>query len=442
MMPEIRYARTGPSHVAYQVSGEGPDLLWVSPGFIPVDAMFDEPHFARFLRRLATFSRVICFDRRGIGLSDPLAPSHQPTLEQWADDALAVLDAMGSSEATVFGSSEGGALAIRLAVLHPERIRALVLFGATARAASAPDYPFGMSPDFGAAFETGIRPDGGHMDHLAIVAPSAADDPRFRLWWEESGRRGASPATAAAFFRLAFEADLRRALPAIRIPTLVLQRRGDRFVTREHGRYLVEHIADARYVELPGEDHVVYLGDTTQLLDEVELFLTGNRHVVEPDEVVATVLMTDIVASTGHSVRLGDLRWRELIDRHDKVIWEELARFRGRLIHPTGDGILAVFDRPEGAIRCAAAVRDAVRVLGIEIRAGVHTGTIILRGNDVAGITVTVAARVAALAGVGEVWVSQSVVDRMSATAFGFSDRGEYELKGVPGVWRMFALGE
>jgi class 3 adenylate cyclase/DNA-binding CsgD family transcriptional regulator len=443
--PEIRYTKSGGLDIAYQVLGAGSqDLLAFSSATLPIDSMNDEPMLDRFHQRLATFSRLIRFDMRGIGMSDPILPSSPPTLEQWAQDALAVLDAEGSEHAAVFAPRDSSPYAILLAATYPDRVHALVIVNGTARYARAKDYPFGVpAPLLERFVKVNMEPDAVErgLDMLAFAAPSVAGDEAFRAWWKRAGNRGASPTTARAVHAVWLQADVRPLLPLLHVPTLILHRRDDAFNRVGHGRYLAEHIPGAKYVELPGADDLYWVGDTDTMLDEIEEFLTGARRGPHADRVLMTVLFTDIVGSTAHIAHLGDRRWRDLLDRHDVLTRQQLVRFRGREIKTTGDGVLATFDGPARAVSCACAIRDAAAQLGLEVRGGVHTGEIELRGEDIGGMAVHIAARVAALAEPRQVLVSRTVVDLMVGSGITTRERGEYRLKGVPGRWRLFAVG-
>jgi pimeloyl-ACP methyl ester carboxylesterase len=439
--PETRYAKTGLVHIAYQVVGTGPiDLVYV-PGFVShLEVAWENVAYERFVRRLATFSRVILMDKRGTGLSDPVPLQDLPTLEQRMDDLLSVLDATGSERAVPLGVSDGCPLSILFAATHPARTTALVLYGGWARTLSAPDYPIGRDRgDFEELVER-TEAEWGHGRALRLVNPSVADDPYIQRWWSRWERMAASPATAAGLLRLAFEGDVRAVLPTVRVPTLVLHRADDGWVPVHHGRYLGEHIPGARYVELPGSDHTPWIGDQDQVTDEVETFLTGHRPAPEPDRILATVLFTDIVESTRVAAQLGDRRWREVLAEHNALVRNKLDRHRGREVHTAGDGFLATFDGPARAIRCAFEISTGVRELGIEVRAGLHAGEIELAGEDIQGIAVHIGARVAATAGAGEILVSSTVKDLVSGSGFEFEDRGLHALKGVPGEWRLFSV--
>jgi class 3 adenylate cyclase len=438
-----RYARCDELNIAYQVVGDGDlDLVWVPNWLSNVDMWRDEPSSARFFDRLASFSRLIIFDRRGSGVSDPVVGA--PTLEERMDDIRIVMDEVGSERAALFGFSEGAPMASLFAASHPERVSALVLYGAYARSLATPDYPWApaaLRPGGEAGrWDTAIR-SWGTGENLRIFAPSMADDARFRRWWGRFERAAASPASAVEILRLNREIDVREILPAIGVPTLVLHREGDRTVAVENARFLAREIPGARLVEQPGDDHVPMVGDQDALLGEVEEFLTGVRQEREPDRVLATVLFTDIVGSTERAGELGDRAWRDLLASHDALVRQELERHRGREIKTVGDGFLATFDGPARAIRCAVAATRAVSQIGVQMRAGLHTGEVEVIGDDVGGMAVHIGARVGASASPGEVLVSGTVRDLVVGSGIGFHDRGAHTLRGVPGEWRLFAVG-
>jgi class 3 adenylate cyclase len=443
---ETRYARTPEGHhLAYQVIGDGPvDLLVVQSTFVPVDSLDEEPSLSRFHRRLASFCRVITFDFRGIGLSDPVSPTDLPTIDEWAADAVAVLDAVGSTKAAVLAPSSGSPVGLLLAATSPDRVSSLITFNGTARLSPTSCYDVPVPVMFkrsSTIIDGGPVADGGHADNfLELINPSIAGDHAFRTWWDRAGRRGASPAMAAAITEAVFEADVRRMLPLISAPTLVVQRRDDCMIGAEHGRYLADHIPCATYLEVPGADNLYWLGDTEMLLDEIEEFLTGTRLGPRTDRVLTTVLFTDIVGSTERIVAVGEQRWRDQLDRHDAAVRRQLVRFGGRQVKTTGDGVLATFDGPGRAVQCASAIRDAADELGLEIRAGVHTGEVDVRGEDIGGLSVHVGARVSAAAGPGEILVSRTVTDLVVGSGIEFVDRGEHDLRGVPGHWRLYAV--
>ena len=440
VQPETRYAKSGDVHIAYQIVGEGPRDLVLVPGWVShVECVWDDPGFARFLGRLAAFSRLIIFDKRGTGLSDRVPGI--PTLEERMDDVRTVMDAAGSERAVLCGISEGGPMSVLFAATYPERTASLVLYGAQAKVTPDPSYPWGWTLEQLDAFVAAVKASWGQEDSrtLAMLAPSVADDLALRHWWARYERQSASPGAFAALFRMNAEIDVRSVLPTIRAPTLVLHREGDRCVTVDQGRYLAEHIPGAKYVELPGIDHLVLVG-FDPILDEIEEFLTGVRPGPTWDRALATVLFTDIVGATEQTARLGDQRWRDLLDRYHALIRTELAFFRGREVKTLGDGFLATFDGPARAIRCACAIRDGLGQLGIEIRAGLHTGECELMGDDVGGIAVHIGARVAARAAPGEVLVSSTVKDLVAGSGLHFVDRGVHKLHGVPEEWRLFVV--
>ena len=435
--PDTRYARSGGAYIAYRIVGSGPvDLVLLQGGFSHVELQLEEPSFARFLGRLASFSRLIVLDVRGTGLSD--RTMHLPTLEEQVDDVLAVLDAAGCERAALFGLGQGGVLASLFAAAHPDRATALVLFGTCARLIRAEGYPWGRAPEEFARLLRFTEEGWGHGVALPVLAPSMAGDESFQRWFAKLERLGASPGNMLALLQLHRDVDIRHVLPAIRVPTLVLHRSGDTYREVGHGRYLAAHIPGARYVELPGRDHLPYVGDQAAVLDEVEEFLTGVRRGPEPDRVLVTVLFTDIVGSTERAVQAGDYRWRHLLDRHNVLVRRELDHFRGREVDTAGDGFLATFDGPARAVRCARRIADTVPGLGLELRSGLHTGEIELAGDRIRGIAVHIGARVAALAGPREVLVSSTVKDLVAGSGIEFEDRGEHTLKGVPGTWQIF----
>jgi class 3 adenylate cyclase len=435
--PETRYARSSGAYIAYRIVGSGPvDLVLLQGGFSHVELQLEEPSFARFLGRLASFSRLIVLDVRGTGLSD--RTMHLPTLEEQVDDVLAVLEAAGSERAALFGVGQGGVLASLFAAAHPDRATALVLFGTCARLIRAEGYPWGRAYE---EFEGLLRFTEGGWGHgvaLPALAPTMAGDESFKRWFAKLERLGASPGNMLALLQLHRDVDIRHVLPAIRVPALVLHRAGDAYREVGHGRYLAAHIPGAKYVELPGRDHLPYVGDQDAVLDEVEEFLTGVRRGPEPDRVLVTVLFTDIVGSTERAARAGDYRWRDLLDRHNTLVRRDLDHFRGREVDTAGDGFLATFDGPARAVRCARQIADTIPGLGLELRSGLHTGEIELAGDHIRGIAVHIGARVAALAGPREVLVSSTVKDLVAGSGIGFEDRGEHTLKGVPGTWRIF----
>ena len=436
-IPETRYVRSGGAYIAYRIIGGGPvDLVMLSGGFSHVELQLEEPSFARFLGRLASFCRLIILDVRGTGLSDKTM--NLPTLEEQVDDVLAVLDAAGSERAALFGLSQGGVLASLFAAAHPDRATALILFGTCARLTRTDGYPYGRTPEEVERYLQITEQGWGHGVALPFLAPTMAGDEAFKRWFAKLERQGASPGNMLAVLRLHRDVDIRQVLPAIHVPALVLHRAGDAYREVGHGRYLAARIPGAKYVELPGPDHLAYVGDQDAVLDEVEEFLTGVRRGPEPDRVLATVLFTDIVGSTERAVAAGDRTWRDLLDRHNTLVRRELDHFRGREVDTAGDGFLATFDGPARAIRCARQVAEKIPGLGLELRSGLHTGEIELAGEHIRGLAVHIGARVVSLAGPGEVLVSSTVKDLVAGSGIVFEDRGEHTLKGVPGTWRIY----
>jgi class 3 adenylate cyclase len=439
--PETKYAKSADVNIAYQTVGEGPfDLVFVMGWVSHIEYFWDEPSFAHFLDRLASFSRLILFDKRGTGLSDRV-PDHQlPTIEQRMDDVRAVMDAAGSERAALFGVSEGGPMCAVFAATYPERTSALVMYGTYAKRVWDPDYPWAPTPEERRRWYDLIEQGWGGVADVATLAPSVAEDERFLQWWATYLRRSASPGAALALAHMNTQIDIRAVLPVIGVPTLVIHRTGDMDIDVDGARWLAGQIPGARFVELPGSDHLPFVGDQDAILDEVEEFLTGSRGAAERDRVLATVMFTDIVASTERAHEVGDRAWRELLERHHALVRRELERFRGREIDTAGDGFLAAFDGPARAVRCACAIRDAVRGVGLELRAGLHTGECEVLGDKLAGVAVHIGARVAAKAAAGEVLVSSTVRDLVAGSGLEFEDRGTQELKGIPGEWRLFAV--
>ena len=439
MTGQVRYAQSGDTSIAYRVTGEGTlDVVLVPGAFTHLEHMQLEPRAVRFSQRLASFARLITFDKRGTGLSDRAVAI--PTLEQRMDDVRAVMDAVGSERAALIGVSEGGPMSMLFAATYPERTIALVLYGTFARGSWAEDYPWARRDEEREAYLTAMRNAWGTGMSIERYVPSLAGDSAFRQWWAALERTAVSPGAAVALARMNAEIDARHVLDAIRVPTLVVHRTGDRVARVEHGRYIAERVPGAKYVELPGEDHVPIAGDMDRMLDEIEEFLTGVRPVPERDRVLATVMFTDIVGSTERAVALGDHAWRALLDNHDQLVRDRINRFRGRCVKTTGDGVLATFDGPGRAVRCAQAIRDDVHAIGISVRAGLHSGEVELRGDDVGGIAVHIGARVAAIAQPGQVLVSSTVKDLVAGSGLSFSEAGDHTLKGVPGTWRLFAV--
>jgi class 3 adenylate cyclase len=436
-VPETRYAKSGDVNIAYQVVGEGALDLVLVPGFVShLDIDWELPRYAYLLERLASFSRLILFDKRGTGLSD--RPGGLPDLETRMDDVRAVMDVADSERAALFGYSEGGPMCCLFAATYPERTSALVLYGTYAKRQDPDDdYPWAATREERVAYAEEVEREWGIQSDLSRYN-SNADEATIR-WWQRRTRASASPGAARDLILMNSQIDVRHVLPSIRVPTLVLHRRGDRDTEFEEGRYLAERIPGARFVGLEGQDHAPSV-DPDQIVDEIEEFLTGVRRGPEPNRVLATVLFTDIAGSTERAAELGDRRWRALLEEHHAVVRRELERWRGREIDTAGDGFLATFDGPARAIRCACIVRDAVRDLGLEIKAGLHTGEVELVGDKPAGVAVHTGARVAASAGPGEVLVSSTVKDLVAGSGIEFDERGEHELKGVPGTWRLYAV--
>jgi len=439
MLPQTRYAKSGDVNIAYQVLGQGPPDLVLIPGWVSnIEIFWEEPAVVRFFTRLASFSRLILFDKRGTGLSDRVA--EMPNLETRMDDARAVLDTVGSERAALFGYSEGGVLCALFAATYPNRASALIMHGSYARLTAAPDYPWGLNEQERSAFVDQAVREWGAPIGIDMRAPSMATDERFRQWWARFLRLSASPAAFATLSHMNAQMDIRQVLPAIRVPTLILHSVNDRNLDVRGSRYLAEQIPGAKLVELSGPDHVPWLSDADIVVDEVEEFLTGARHAPEPERVLATVMFTDIVGASERAAGLGDRRWHDLLDSHHALIRRQLNHFRGREIDTAGDGFLATFDGPARAVRCASTISDGVRSLGIEVRAGLHTGECEMMGDKLAGIAVHIGSRVAALARPGEVLVSSTVKDLVAGSGLSFQDRGIQSLKGIPGEWRLFAV--
>jgi class 3 adenylate cyclase len=441
VLPETRYARRGDVHVAYQVLGAGEiDLVFVSEWFSHQEARWDVPPLARFLRRLSSFARMISFDKYGIGLSDPAPPGSLPPLEEWMDDVRAVMDAAGSDRAAILGAGDGGIMAAMFAATYPDRTSSLILGNSAARLSWARDYPIGLPAGQQEMLIRLAEQTWGTSELVTSTNPSLAQDPSIHPEAARYLRLAASPATASAVIRMMLQLDIRPILPSIRVPTLVMHRRATKTWPIENGRYLAEHLQGAKFVELPGADYALDIGDMDPVVDEVQEFLTGTRAPIDTDRVLATVLFTDIVGSTERAAGLGDRRWRDILDAHDRIAERQLARYRGTLVKATGDGLVAAFDGPARAILCAGALRDGLRGVGIEIRGGLHCGEIERRGPDVSGLAVHIAARVQAVARPGEVLVTSTVKDLVVGAEIPFVDRGLHALKGVPDEWRLFAV--
>ncbi len=436
--PTTRYTRSGDLHIAYKAAGDASeDIVYVPSWIGQIEVLSEEPTIAAFLARMREYARIISFDRRGAGLSDPWLGV--PTLEEQMDDVLAVMDAAGSERATVMGSLEGGPLAMLFAATHPDRVSGLILYATFARTRWAPDYDWPPTDEERQArIEASIQQWGSGAVPRGL-APSRAGDPAFAEWAGRMERYSAPPGIIRQIMEVIGGADVRPVLPSIKVPTLVMHRREDTFLMVQHGRYLGAHIPGARYVELEGTDSLFSVGDSEAILGEIEEFVTGVRHEREPDRVLATVLFTDIVHSTERAAELGDRAWREVLERHDRLVHQALTRHRGRAVKSTGDGVLATFDGPARAIRAAASIGKGAEGLGIEIRAGLHTGECELMGDDVSGLAVHIGARVMSAAAAGEVLVSSTVKDLVVGSGIDFEERGAHELRGVPGEWRLFA---
>ena len=442
-VPVTQYARTpSGADVAYQVVGDGPpDLVYLATWWGHVDGRWEEPTFARFLRRLASFSRLILFDKRGTGASDPLPASGLVTWEDWIDDICTVMDAAGSQRAALIGVGDGGPLSLLFGATYPQRTEALVLFNTAARLVSSADHAFGLPPDEAERILEAAASGWGSGALVETFYRSRADDPEFRRWWGRYQRMSGTPSMSAAMTRLAFSTDARHVLPAVQAPTLIMSRRDFALTRTSQAAYLAEHISGARQLELPGTDGAMWSEpDWETIADEVQEFVTGIRPAPHADRVLATVLFTDVVGSTSLAATMGDHRWRELLDLHHAAVREALAGHRGREVKTTGDGFLATFDGPARAILCARTIVERMAGLGLSIRAGLHTGEVEFQDVDVAGIAVHIAARVNALAGPGEVLVSRTVRDLVAGSGIPFADRGLHALKGAPEEWQLFAV--
>ncbi|HEU4353109.1 MAG TPA: adenylate/guanylate cyclase domain-containing protein [Burkholderiales bacterium] len=440
MQPLTRYALSDDVNIAYQVVGDAPlDLVFVMGWVSNIDEFWTEPMFATFLRRLARFSRLIVFDKRGTGLSDRVDEKNLPTLEQRMDDVRAVMDAAGSKRAVLFGISEGGPLCSLFAATYPERASALLMFGTYARAMYAPDYPWGRTEEWVRDWTDMIRTKwGAHPVGIEARVPSRVNDPQFREWWTRYLVRSASPKAVLALTRMNTQVDMRHVLPAIRVPTLIMHRVGDRALPVEGARYMARHIRGAKLVEFPGDDHLPWTSDAESVLAEIEAFVTGTRPVEEADRVLATVMFADIVDSTQRAAAIGDRAWTEELRRFYGLARRQLERFRGREIDTVGDGYFATFDGPARAVRCAQTLSREMAQLGLPIRTGLHTGEVEVIGEKIGGIAVHIGARIAGHAAPGEVVVSNTVKDLVAGSGLQFEDRGVRPLKGVPGEWRLY----
>lgn len=438
----MRYARNGEVSLAYDVLGDGPlDVVLTTGWVLPMSATWEQPRYARFVERLASFARVVMWDKRGTGMSDRVSPERLPTLQDRVEDLTAVLDACGSERPTLFGLSEGALVSALHAARNQHRVGSLVLYGGWASSQPAGDSPGLMPIEVGDAFISMVAESWENAEDLLwIWAPEAADDQQVRSWWADALHAGASPAAAVAWLEMTREMDIRSALADIACPTLVLHRVADPMVPVTNSRYLASRIAGARLVEVEGDAHLWWFGDEDVLLDEVEEFLTGARGSREHQRAVLTVLFTDITGSTSRLAEIGDRRWRDLLSAHEREVARQIARFGGRRVKTLGDGAMATFDGPGPAIRCASAIHAASTQLGLAMRTGLHTGEVELIAEDLSGIAVNIAARVGALAAPGEILVSSTVRDLVAGSTFEFADRGSHELKGVPDEWRLFSV--
>ena len=440
MPPRTQYTKSGNVSIAYQVSGDGPiDLVYAQGWITNVEYAWENPDYARHLMRLGAFSRVIRFDRRGMGLSDRDVESL--TLEERAEDIRAVMDAVGSKKAALLGVSEGGYMAVMFAATHPERSAALVLYGAYAKGGWAPDYPWGLTDEQNKRiWIDNLERDWGGPFGLEHGAPSVANDEAARSWFGAYLRYSASVTATKTLMYQNHAVDIRDLLPAVRVPTLVLHRTGDQWQQLAEGRYLAEHIPGAKLVELPGDDHIPWWGDQDRLIGEIQEFLTGARAIAPTDRVLLTVLVTDIVGSTEKAAAMGDMKWKGLLQSHDAAVRQELKNFDGQEINTTGDGFILAFTGPSRAIHCALAIRQALERLGLEMRAGLHTGECERRGSDLSGLAVHLASRISGKASSNRILVSNTVKDLVVGSGIMFSDEGTHSLKGIPGEWPLFGV--
>lgn len=438
MQRDVRYAVNDGVHIAYTVVADGPVDVVYAPGiWSNLDVMWEEARWARFLDRLASFARLIVFDMRSVGLSD--RGSGPPFLESQMDDISAVMKAAGSESAVVFGGARGGAMSMLFAATHPDRVRALVLYAAVAKTVRSADFPQGKSEHDQQVFFDRFVAEMGTGRNLDLQGPAGLDDPRFVRWWARFERLVATPSAYRELALIFKDLDVRAVLPSIQAPTLVVQRVGDRITPVAQARFLAATIPDARLVELPGDDHIPFLGDADALVDEIEEFVTGSRRAPDSDSFLSTVLFTDIVNSTARQAAMGDRAWKDVVLAHHELVRDALDRWRGVENDTAGDGFYATFDGPARAVRCALEVSDRVRDLGIEIRAGVHTGECEIVDGKCGGIAVAIGARIAGLAGASQILVSQTVKDLVTGSGLSFEDYGEHALKGVTQPWRLFA---
>jgi class 3 adenylate cyclase len=439
MVPETRYVRSRDGYLAFQVLGSGPvDLLVVTELLSHCEHRWEEPGLSRALQRLASFTRLILFDRRGTGLSDPVSVDRLPTLEQRAADMQAVLAAVGADRPVIIGFSEGGVDAIYLAATRPAHVSSLILYGAWPCFFASDDYPNGWDREAFDEMSEGVLASWGQGTFLELIAPSVAGDDRLRSWWARYERLAASPGVAAALLRIALDVDVRPVLSSVTVPALVMHRTEDVFSPVGHGHYLAAQLSGARYVELAGRDHPFFVGDADKIIDTVEEFLTGTAPEPHRDRVLVTAMFVDIVDSTDRAARMGNRAWRDLLSAHQTTVRRQLRRFGGSEVDTAGDGFFAAFDGPARAVECATAIRDACRGLGIEVRAGLHTGECEVIDGKIGGLAVHIAARVESLAEPGEVLTSRTIRDLVAGSGIRFTDRGTHRLKGVPDTWQLY----
>jgi len=437
--PETKYALNGSVNIAYQTFGDGPIDIVLVPGWISnMEVFWEEPRVARFFQRLGSFARVILFDKRGTGLSDRITDT--PMLEERMDDVRAVMDVVGCSRAVLLGYSEGGPMCALFAATHPDRTQALVMIGSYARLLYAEDYPWGRTAEEQEKFLSAISRDWGGPLDIEMRIPSIAKEEQGRNWWGKVLRNGASPRTALALTRMNGEIDVRHILPSVNVPTLIIHATGDKAIRVGAGRYLAENIPNAKLVELDTDDHVPFFERSNEILSAVEQFLTGKQVDVDVDRAVRTVLFTDIVDSTKTASNIGDERWKDMLELHNNTVRGQLAIHRGKEENYTGDGFFATFDGPARAIKCAEAIREAVKALGIEVRIGIHTGECELHGETVAGLAVHIGARVSAKAGANQILASQTVKDLVAGSGINFDEFGTFTLKGVPDEWCLYLV--
>jgi class 3 adenylate cyclase len=440
-VPRTKYVRNGDVSIAYQVYGEGDlDLLYVPGVNTQLELTWEEPSITKYYERLGSFARVIRMDKRGTGLSDRIVGA--ATLEDRMDDVRVVMDAVGSERAVIYGVSEGGPMAMLFAATYPERVIALILYATMVKFVRSDDFPWAPSVETLDAVVAHGQKHFGDGAGMPFWAPSVGDDPAIREWWGRAERLSGSPGSDRAMHMMNRELDVRAALPAITAPTLVLHRTGDRLVDVNQARYIAANVHGAKLIELVGNDHLPYYEGRDALVNEIELFLTGTHKQIDADRILATVLFTDIVGSTTTAGDMGDARWRDVLERHNEVVQKSADRHRGRVVKSTGDGHVFLFDGPARAVRCAFEIGKGVGHLGIDVRAGAHTGEVELLGDDIGGLAVHIAQRVSSHADGGEVLVSRTVKDLVAGSGLAFESRGEYELKGIPEVWELFAASE